>query len=145
MRRAVAAFTMLALGLLAAAPAGAANCTIGVISVVFGTYNTLSLASLNGAGSVTVTCDASDSYTVALSSGQGSMTSRKLVNGTNVMYYNLYTDALRSMIWGDGTMGTTLVSATGTGTTYTVYGLIPGGQNLPAGSYNDSITVTLDF
>ena len=145
MTRAHAAFALLGLGLLGAVPAGAANCTIGVISVVFGTYNTLSLASVDGAGSVAVTCDVTDSYTIALSSGQGSMTARKLLNGTNVMYYNLFTDALRSMIWGDGTMGTTLVNGSGTGATYTVYGRIPGGQNLPAGSYNDSITVTLDF
>ncbi|HME38861.1 MAG TPA: spore coat U domain-containing protein [Steroidobacteraceae bacterium] len=143
--RAAAVLGVLAIGSLCAGPAFAANCSIGVISVVFGTYNTLSPASLDGAGSVSVTCDATDSYTVALSSGQGSMTARRLLSGANVMYYNLFTDAQRSMIWGDGTLGTALVSGSGTGATYTVYGRVPGGQNLPAGNYVDSITVTLDF
>jgi spore coat protein U-like protein len=136
---------MLAIGLLAAVPAGAAGCTMGIISVVFGTYNTLSASSLDGAGSVSVTCDATSSFQVALSKGQGSFAARQLQSGANVLYYNLYTDALRSLIWGDGTVGTTLVSGSGTAATYTVYGRIPGGQNLPAGSYGDSITVTLDF
>ena len=143
--RAGTAVAMLVMGLLGAVPATAANCTVGVISVVFGTYNTLTGASLDGAGSVAVTCDVTDSYTVALSSGQGSYAARKLLSGTNVMYYNLFTDALRSLIWGDGTVGTMLVSGSGTGAIYTVYGRIPGGQNLAAGTYADSITVTLDF
>jgi spore coat protein U-like protein len=136
---------VLAIGLLAAVPAGAASCTMGIISVVFGTYNTLSASSLDGAGSVSVTCDVTSSFQVALSKGQGSFAARQLQSGANVLYYNLYTDALRSLIWGDGTAGTTLVSGSGTAATYTVYGRIPGGQNIPAGSYGDSITVTLDF
>jgi len=144
-RRAIAAVAMLVIGSLAGESGWAANCTISVISVVFGTYNTLSLASLDGAGSVAVSCDVTDSYTVALSSGQGTFTARKLLSASNMMYYNLYSDALRSVIWGDGTMGTALVNGSGTGATYTVYGRIPGGQNLPAGSYTDTITVTLDF
>jgi spore coat protein U-like protein len=135
----------LAIGLLAAVPAGAASCTMGIINVVFGTYNTLSASSLDGAGSVSVTCDVTSSFQVALSKGQGSFAARQLQSGVNVLYYNLYTDTLRSLIWGDGTAGTTLVSGSGTAATYTVYGRIPGGQNLPAGSYGDSITVTLNF
>jgi spore coat protein U-like protein len=140
-----AAIAMIILGLIAAAPAMAANCSLGTISVVFGTYNTLSASSLDGAGSVSVTCDVTDSYQIALSSGHGSFAARQLQSGSNVMYYNLYTDTLRSLIWGDGTTGTAIVSASGTSGTYTVYGRVPGGQNLPASTYSDSITVTLDF
>ncbi len=146
MTNAGARAVMLAVGLVGGAvPAGAASCTMGLINVVFGTYNTLSASSLDGAGSVGVTCDVTSSFQVALSKGQGSFAARQLQSGANLLYYNLYTDALRSLIWGDGTVGTTLVSGSGTAATYTVYGRIPGGQNLPAGSYTDSITVTLDF
>ena len=147
MTRNRAAAAMLIIGLWGAVPAGAACSTFSIISVVFGTYNTLSATSLDGAGSVTVSCDSGDSYTIDLSSGQGTFAARKLESGANVMYYNLFTDAQRSVIWGDGTGSTGLVSGGGTGTsiTYTVYGRIPGGQNLPAGSYSDMITVTLNF
>jgi len=37
------------IGLLAAAPAGA-SCSMGIVNVVFGAYNTLSASSLDGAG-----------------------------------------------------------------------------------------------
>jgi spore coat protein U-like protein len=141
--RALAA--ILVFGQLAAAPAGAAGCSMGIVNVVFGVYNTLSASSLDGAGSVSVTCDVTSSFQIALNKGQGSFAARQLQSGANVLYYNLYTDALRSLIWGDGTVGTALVSGSGTAATYTVYGRVPGGQNLPVGSYSDSITVTLNF
>jgi spore coat protein U-like protein len=141
--RALAA--ILVFGQMAAVPAGAAGCSMGIVNVVFGVYNTLSASSLDGAGSVSVTCDVTSSFQIALNKGQGSFAARQLQSGANVLYYNLYTDALRSLIWGDGTVGTTLASGSGTAATYTVYGRVPGGQNLPVGSYSDSITVTLNF
>ena len=142
--RAIAA-ALAAIGLSATVPAVAASCTVAVIGVSFGTYDTLYGQSLDGAGSLTVTCDVGDSFTMALSSGHGTLLARQMQNGTNVLYYNLYTNTLRSILWGDGSNGTTLVNGSGTSGTYTIYGRIPGGQRLPAGTYNDSITVTLTF
>jgi spore coat protein U domain-containing protein, fimbrial subunit CupE1/2/3/6 len=130
---------------LGATPAHAVNCTLGVQGVTFGSYDTLSAQNTDSAGGVSVSCDSSDTFTIALSSGHGTMLSRQMQSGAYSMAYNLYTDSLRSIIWGDGTSGTTLVSTTGTSATYEVYGRIPAAQNLPAGSYNDSIIVTLTF
>lgn len=128
-----------------ATQAYAVNCTLGVQSVIFGSYDTLSAQNTDSAGSVSVSCDSSDSFTIALSSGHGTMLSRQMQSGAYSMAYNFYTDSLRSIIWGDGTSGTVLVSTTGTSATYAVYGRIPAGQNLPAGSYSDLIAVTLTF
>jgi spore coat protein U-like protein len=132
-------------GLLAAAAAGAANCTFTVQSVAFGNYDTISGQSVNSAGSITVSCNVIDSYSISLSPGQGTLLVRQMRTGGYGLNYNLYTDALRTMIWGDGTSGTVIVSDTAIGGIYTVYGRIPANQNLPAGTYTDSITVTLNF
>jgi spore coat protein U-like protein len=128
-----------------AVPARAASCTVNAIGVMFGTYDTLSSQGATSAGSVTVTCDVADSYSIALSSGRGTMLARQLQGGAYTLYYNLYTDALHSIIWGDGTGGTALVSGSGTSATYTAYGLLPARQNVPVGTYSDSVTVTLLF
>lgn len=128
-----------------ATPVYAANCTLGVQSVIFGPYDPLSAQNTDSAGSVSVSCDSSDTFTIAFSSGHGTMLSRQMQSGGYSMIYNLYTDSLRSIVWGDGTGGTSLVSTTGTSATFAVYGRIPAAQNLPAGSYNDSIVVTLTF
>jgi spore coat protein U-like protein len=143
--KAIAAGCVAAIAGFGATQAYAVNCTLGVQSVIFGSYDTLSAQNTDSAGSVSVSCDSSDSFTIALSSGHGTMLSRQMQSGAYSMTYNFYTDSLRSIIWGDGTSGTVLVSATGTSATYAVYGRIPAGQNLPAGSYGDSIAVTLTF
>jgi spore coat protein U-like protein len=144
-RPAAMAGLLLMLGAFAAAPAQAANCTLAVQSVVFGSYDTLSNQNLDSAGSISVSCDSTDSFTVALSPGHGTMLARQMQSGADSMTYNLYTDSLRSIVWGDGTGGTSLASGSGTGATFAVYGRVPPSQKIPAGVYTDSITVTLNF
>ena len=89
------------------------------------------------------------SYSISLSKGvSGSYAPRKmqLVSSLN---YNLYTTVNRATVWGDTTGGTGNVSdgyLIGLGTvvrSYTVYGTIPAGENVPAGAYGDVITVTV--
>lgn len=96
-------------------------------------------------GTVEVSCGASASYTISLSAGFGTFASRVMTGGASQLDYNLFTDSQRVTVWGDGTAGSTTVSATGTGASYTVYGLIPARQNVPAGSYSDTITVTVTY
>ena len=145
MTRVAAVVLCAGLGLLGAATAGAATCVLAAVGVVFGNYGTLSNTALDGTGVVTVTCLLTDSYTITLSSGNGTLLQREMLSGTNVLNYNLYTDTARTLIWGDGTSGTSIVSGSGTLATYSIYGLIPGGQNVPAGIYSDSLVVTLNF
>jgi spore coat protein U-like protein len=130
---------------LGVAPARAASCTLDLQGVVFGTYDTLSNQALNGAGSITVTCDVFASYSLALSPGNGTLLARELQSGANTIFYNLYTDALHDIIWGDGTGGTALVNGSGTYDIYPIYGHVPAGQNVPAGAYSDTVTITLIF
>ena len=71
-----------------------------------------------------------------------------MISGTYTMDYNLFTDAAHLTIWGDGTPGTILVAGiapNNTNVIHTVYGRIPGNQNLFAGAYTDTITVTITY
>jgi spore coat protein U-like protein len=70
-----------------------------------------------------------------------------LLGGSETMDYNLYRDGSRTLIWGDGTGGSSIVTGMGAGVTQdvTVYGRIYAGQNLVAGKYTDSITVTVEW
>lgn len=134
-----------ALSCLAASPAHAVVCSVSPQSVSFGNYDPLNPAALDGVGNINVSCDASTSFTISLSAGSGTYTSRKMMSGTEPMAYNLYTDASRLLIWGDGTGSTSTVSTTAASGDYTVYGRIPDRQNIPAGTYTDSITVTVTY
>ena len=63
----------------------------------------------------------------------------------------MYTDPTRLLVWGDGSTGSHTVSdsylalLTPTTKHYTVYGRVPGGQNKPAGTYSDTVTVTVTY
>jgi len=135
---------MLAL-LALSAPARAAVCSVSPQSVNFGNYDPLSASPLDGVGNVNVSCDAPTSFSISLGTGAGSYASRVMTSGASQMIYNLYTDAGRLLIWGDGSASTSTVSANSTGGDFTVYGRIPASQNLPASSYTDVIVVTITY
>lgn len=140
------AFAALAGTLIAAtaAPASAATCSVSSPGLAFGSYDALASSSLDGVGNINVSCDVSASFTIALSAGSGSFEQRLMTAGASQLGYNLYTDASRTTVWGDGITGNT-VSATGDAVTVSVYGRIPARQNVPAGVYADSITVTVSY
>jgi spore coat protein U-like protein len=114
-------------------------------SVAFGSYDPTGNSNKDGTGSVAVSCDASTAYTVAINAGNAGSFNRAMASGSYSLGYNLYTDATRTTVWGDGTGGTSRVSQTGTGATITVYGRIPAHQNVGVGSYTDTLVVTVQF
>lgn len=139
----------------------AVSCTVSATGPAFGTYNPLSGSPLLSNGSVTATCTltGNTNTTVNLTSSysagnSGNFSSRSMKSGTNVLSYNLYYDAAFTQIRGDGTGGSLTGSASLTLTTSsrtqsvpasTIYGRIPAGQDVAAGSYTDTIVVTVTY
>ncbi|HXE80604.1 MAG TPA: spore coat U domain-containing protein [Vicinamibacterales bacterium] len=129
-----------------------AACTVSATGVSFGSYDILSPTPDDSTGSIVILCSPGDkNIQVSLSTGSsGTYTARTLVNGSDVLLYNLYSDAARTVVWGDGTGGTSvLLIPNWTGgrkpKTYVIYGRMPAQQNAAAGTYADSIVVTVDF
>lgn len=143
---------------LALVPAGtkpasaAAKCTITTASnVAFGTYDVFSVSPLDSTGVVQISCNgAARPITVDLSHGNAPTYSpRYMLKGSEQLNYNLYLDAARTLIWGDGTGGTSVYGPVdppnGVNVNLTVYGRIPAGQDLTAGAYADTIVATINF
>ena len=122
-----------------------ADCTVNALAVAFGNYDVFSSTDLDGTGRVDVSCSPSASYTVSLGTGGGSYGQREMLSGATILNYNLYTNATRTTVWGDGSGITSTVSGSGVSASHTVYGRIPARQNKPAGSYTDVIVVTVTF
>ena len=69
-------------------------------------------------------------------------------SGNDALSYNLYIDAARSTIWGDGTGGSSTQTINMTGShpsTLSIYGRVPPLQDVSMGSYSDSVMVTINF
>jgi len=153
MRRASLATAFAALLLLPATPA-LADCTISVTPVAFGTYNPRSSTAHDGVGGVRTDCRHNDNPGgIAIGTGgSGSYGTRRMVNGSTQLQYNLYTSATRTTIWGNGSGGTLSVLAPITQSIglrrireAVIYGRIPAGQNVRAGTYTDTLFVTVSF
>lgn len=133
----------------------ALHCSASATSVAFGTFPSPNPANVDSTGTISIECkglgNGGASYTIALNMGSGnSFNPRKMTSGSNILQYNLYSDSTRSVIWGDGTSGTSIVSDTindrGSATTnYIVYGRVHANQNVPPGNYSDIITVTVSY
>jgi spore coat protein U-like protein len=125
----------------------AAICSISAGTLGFGSYSG-SIA--NATGSVSVNCTGTAPYSVSIGGGNNQSGSTRRMAGPagSTLDYQLYSDSARLVPWGDG--GAQLGarrSGTGSGAaqTLTVYGRIPAGQYPGAGSYSDSVLVTIDY
>lgn len=127
-----------------------ANCTISsVTSLNFGAYSSFDAAPNDAGRFVFVCTDVQAPVTIRLSSGAAnSFTPRQMVLGTARLSYNLYIDTARTQIWGDGTGGSslrTLTPVNNAPTSLDIFGRIPPRQFIPAGSYTDTIVITIQF
>lgn len=125
-------------------------CSVDPTPVAFGVYSPFSITPADTAGTLRVSCDtATLGYTLLLSPGStGSYSPRQLSGSGYTLSYNLYTDPLRTIVWGDGGGGTASVSgafALPGAIDHAIYGRIPAQQNVGAGTYADTITVTINF
>lgn len=128
-----------------------ANCTVSTSPIAFGTVNPLSGTNVDAAGGITVTCTNGTDWEASAGVGGGSGASfaaRRMAAGTDLLNYNLYTNAARTSVWGDGSGTTVVVSNTGTGSAQavTIYGRVGSGQTaVPPGSYADTVAVTVTY
>ena len=135
-------------GTLSASAVIAAQCTVASTPMNFGTASIISSAITATAG-VSVSCNTSTSFTVALDNGgygTGPAT-RAMGSGPNRVTYGIYRDSARTMPWGNIT-GTNTVASSVTGAstaTITAFGSVPPQAGAPPGSYADVVNVTVTY
>lgn len=137
--------TMRERGVMELIVAGKATPSVNAQGLNFGNYDPFDRSSLDGAGNLSINCDKDIAYTISLNGGQGRLNERRMTAGAYSLEYNLYTDASRTLVWGDGTGTSSTVSGSGTVSSLPIYGRIPAGQNGHVGSYSDTVVLSIDF
>lgn len=125
-----------------------ADCTISLGSLAFGGYDVFTTLANDSLAQVSYSCSApAVSPTISISKGNApTFSPRRLTNGIDALSYNLFLDAARTIVWGDGTGGTsTFAASMGTNLVANIHGRIFARQNLPVGQYTDSLVVTIIF
>ena len=127
------------------------NCTVSTSALAFGSYDPVvanASANLDGTGAVSVACTRGATATVGLGTGgNASGSTRRMADGTgNFLSYELYSDSGRSAVWnvGAGTLSLTAAPSRAA-RDFTVYGRIAGNQDVPAGTYGDTVVATVNF
>lgn len=127
------------------------NCTIDVTDLGFGTVSDLT-ATHDGATTGTVTCTGLSPVSISFDAGTGgasTFATRQMEEpGTETIDYNLYRDAARTEILGDGSGGTLTIDFTSTGgaDVFDVFGQTVAGQNPKTPeTYTSTITATVTF
>lgn len=131
-----------------------AACNVSSTPVTFGDYDTFSPAPLETTGSITVDCDETPPPNVTISIGpspnSGGFNPRKLklIGGSDLLEYNLFTRKSHTRIWGDGS-GDTYTERGNVNKNKawvsTVFARILPGQNVSSGPYNETLTVTITW
>jgi spore coat protein U-like protein len=129
-----------------------ANCTISTTAVAFPAYDpivTNASANDDGTGSVIVTCTRGTAATIGLGLGANASGSQMRMKDatTDYLNYALYQDSGRATVWGNSGAGLLFPVAAPDKNprTFTVYGRIPSAQDVPAGSYTDTVVATVNF
>lgn len=122
-------------------------CSIAGSTLDFGTYSAGQQAALDAQGAVSYSGCAAGTLTIALDGGgAGTTANRAMTNGSGgSLNYQLFRNSARSTIWGSGAEAQQVVLLEPGSGNVPVYGRIPGSQNVAAGSYSDTVNVTLTF
>jgi spore coat protein U-like protein len=148
---ALAALALLCTG--ATASAQQMRCSItNAVGPSFGPYDTLSASPRDSAGFISFRCERvgpSDVIVIEISRGQGhSFMPRRMTRRGERLEYNLYLDAARTMIWGDGSRGTSRYQvrpSEGRTESVPIYARIPARQTVVPGSYSDHVVLTVNY
>ena len=95
-------------------------------------------------------CSLSTVITISIDDGlTGTFANRNMAGPGLGLNYNLYTDGSYGTVWGDGTLGTSTVTAAGLGMTIVGTSVIEGrvlltdAQAAAVGAYSDTVTITM--
>jgi spore coat protein U-like protein len=156
MFRSTRVWVLLGLLLGSTAMLHAASCSLSVAGLSFGNFNLLDAAPRDSSSSLTVTCTGitgeSVSYSLAAALAPAYSGTRIMASGSNSLRYNFFVDASRTVVFGDGTHGSTLIgggmtlSGSQGQAAHTIYARIEGHQNVaPPGSYGDTVVLTISY
>ncbi len=126
----------------------AANCTIAAGALAFNAYDPVvanASTNLDQTSTITVACTKGSTGVISLDNGSNfSGGNRRMKAGANFLNYEMYSDSARTTVWN--TTNTVSYTAASKATSpVTLYGRVPSGQDVPVGSYSDSVIATITF
>lgn len=128
------------------------TCRVSTTPINFGDIDVTSGLAIDATGTLSVTCTNGTAWEAFADPGtapSATYTNRGMTkaNVNGALKYNLYSDAGRSVVWGDMTSAFSIPgSGTGSVQNTTIYARISANQTtFPAGLYQDTVVVSVDY
>lgn len=120
------------------------SCSIAAIAdLAFGAYDPASVTPDLAQTTANVTCTLATTYELTIDDGLN--TGRRMKDaGTNYLDYEVYSD-VNITPWPSSAPGVAGVGLGLTAVPHIIYGSIAAGQNVPTGSYTDTLTMTVTW
>lgn len=123
------------------------GCAISGSALDFGTYTAGQASDLLASTVIEYSNCLAGQLTVEFDGGSsGTTTDRRMSNGDDdELSYALYSDAARTGNLGQGSEAKVIDLTTAGSGSFSIYGSIPGSQLVPAGTYTDTVNITITF
>lgn len=128
------------------------KCTITTQPLAFGNYDPVqanNTAALDGQTTLTVACTKGTAVNIAMDNGTNAAgpNRRMTSGGKEFLGYQVYKDSSRNQVWGSTGNGLLNggIAPSRDPRQFTVYGRVPGGQDVSEGSFQDTVLVTVQF
>lgn len=122
-------------------------CTVSGSSLDFGSYTSGQTSDLNGFAQIAYSnCPAGQLRFQLDGGGSGAPGARRMNNGSGgQLAYSIFRDSARTQQFGLGGDAKLVTQAAAGSGNVSVYGQIPANQAVAAGTYTDTVVITLDF
>ena len=127
------------------------DCTVGNVNAIAFTYDPISGSAAVATGTIDVTCTTGATWALDLDNGQNAGSPpplsqhRAMISGSTLLGYDIYSDSGHATVWLSGSGKDVTGTGTGAAQTKTMYGQVPASQNVPAGTYTDTVVATVNF
>ena len=132
------------------------SCTITAGAMTFASYDPTAAVDNDATATIESTCTSGGAAVITMSQGSRAQVGstdaiplRAMFNGDegapeDLAYY-LYSDSAGGTVWGNTSGTGKSITADGTAQNFIAYGRIPKNQTVAAGTFNDSVAVTLTY
>ena len=130
----------------------AQHCSVSASTMSFPPYDIFETAPVHSQADISVLCEQNLLYSIKVSSGlnaSGDFSRRQMnsLSDNSALFYNLFLDSGYSRIWGDGTGFSEFYSGSGQGRPeiIRIFGRIMPTQKVSAGTYSDSVVISIEW
>jgi spore coat protein U-like protein len=121
------------------------GCSLSGGTLDFGEYVSGQSTHLDAVGTLDYN-NCQGNVTVEIDGGQGgAISSRQMTSSGRKLAYQLYRNASRTAVWGQGADAQKINIISGGTGKLEIFGRIPKGLNVQSGTYTDTVNVTLTF